>query len=675
MSGQVSKHTAPTVVTTEPATPLVTQVETVARDAGARICAWSRGEDIVRTPMILLAEETGDLTAVPAFDPARTGPQASIRLDGGFHAHADGTHESFGGDAENVLFAGILDGATDRPQVDRWAHIVIDRPRRIEGLLALCNARGASGDAQLGEDEEGADAIDRTPDEATRDWPGPVTDDNETFAVWPEAASAYTDPAQFVPRLLDALGKTGGHRVLYAPGIGLPHELALLSYAGIDVFDTLAVDRMAHLGYLTTPDGVIEAATIGDPFPVPATFTAGPSYVVPAELDLNALRELNRAYLIQERDTIAPRIRNHTLRHLVEARVRAHPETVALLRHVDRTMGTWLADRIPLSDTGRCLATTMDSLHRPDIERFRRRMRDNYRPPANADILLLLPCSARKPYSKSRSHKSFRRAFSDLYAASRIHEVIITSPLGVVPRELENTWPAAHYDVPVTGNWDAEEGAMIRAQLQDLLGKASYKHVISHLGPSTHALVADLLPDGAVHTAAPRAMDFACRMAMRDALFAAASDGATAPAWPQRRLAEAKAVATWQYGPDAADALFAKADGTGARPPATRVLVGGRKGQQLCQVVPQKGLIVMTMLGAKELFVAGLIKQVEIADFRPKGTIFAVGVMNADSTIVVGDDVAIVHDGELRSVGVALMPGSDMGPAGRGGCVEVKHHA
>ncbi len=46
----------------------------------------------------------------------------------------------------------------------------------------------------------------------------------------------------------------------------------------------------------------------------------------------------------------------------------------------------------------------------------------------------------------SQSHKKFQRAI-----AGRAHELIITSPLGLVPRELECIYPAGHYDLPVTG--------------------------------------------------------------------------------------------------------------------------------------------------------------------------------------------------------------------------------
>ena len=82
------------------------------------------------------------------------------------------------------------------------------------------------------------------------------------------------------------------------------------------------------------------------------------------------------------------------------------------------------------------------------------RVRDEYLPPLHQrEVLVLLPCSAKKPYRLSQSHYRFRRAIKDL----RIHEVMVTAPLGLVPRELEDLWPAANYDIPVTGNWDSDE--------------------------------------------------------------------------------------------------------------------------------------------------------------------------------------------------------------------------
>ena len=57
----------------------------------------------------------------------------------------------------------------------------------------------------------------------------------------------------------------------------------------------------------------------------------------------------------------------------------------------------------------------------------------------------------KKPYSNSKSHQKFRKV------SRSFQELIITSPFGICPRELENTFPIQSYDVAVTGSWSQDE--------------------------------------------------------------------------------------------------------------------------------------------------------------------------------------------------------------------------
>ena len=116
-----------------------------------------------------------------------------------------------------------------------------------------------------------------------------------------------------------------------------------------------------------------------------------------------------------------------------------------------------------------------ESLQRAEVRRFAERVITRYLPP-KTDVAVLLPCSAKKPYSLSQSHRKFGRAI-----AGRAHELIVTSPLGLVPRELECIYPAGHYDVPVTGYWDAEECAVIANILTRYFERHPYRRIIAHL--------------------------------------------------------------------------------------------------------------------------------------------------------------------------------------------------
>ena len=74
-----------------------------------------------------------------------------------------------------------------------------------------------------------------------------------------------------------------------------------------------------------------------------------------------------------------------------------------------------------------------------------------------------------------------------------IHEVILTSPLGIVPRELELIYPAAQYDIDVSGQWSNDEQTMIQQLLQYYLKQWKYDTCIVHVPPSIQEFIIPLL--------------------------------------------------------------------------------------------------------------------------------------------------------------------------------------
>ena len=116
------------------------------------------------------------------------------------------------------------------------------------------------------------------------------------------------------------------------------------------------------------------------------------------------------------------------LRELVEARCRMNANHVAIMRHLDVDYaGT--ERYAPVARSGVMRANSGESMQRVEVRRFAERLLSRYKPP-KATVAVLLPCSAKKPYSLSQSHRRFQMAI-----AGRAHESIITSPLGLVPRE------------------------------------------------------------------------------------------------------------------------------------------------------------------------------------------------------------------------------------------------
>src|SRR2546427_1467199 len=359
-------------------------------------------------------------------------------------------------------------------------------------------------------------------------------------------------------------------------------------------------------------------------------------------------------------------VRNHLvhgrLRELVERRLANAPWNTAVVRHLDLREYDLVEPYTPVAG-GEMRAYAAESLARPEIVRFRRRIRERYAKPPSARVLLLLPCSARKPYSTSRSHRRFRDAILASKDPSSVHEVIVTSPLGLIPRELERFYPAGSYDIPVTGDWSRDEAAMVTDDLRAFLAANRYDSVVAHVGAEA-PIVKAAVPD-AVLTAKERPTSDESLASLTHALNEAASTPVRSPKG-LRFAEEMSNIARFQFG-DAGLALVKGATFRG-RTPDVRVI---RQGVQLAMYTG-RGMLSVTLAGGGILSVADAY-WVEIEDFLPKGNIFAVGVVDAFPEIRPGDEVVVRRGNEVRAVGTARLSGREMVDFRRGEAVHVRH--
>ncbi len=109
------------------------------------------------------------------------------------------------------------------------------------------------------------------------------------------------------------------------------------------------------------------------------------------------------------------------------------------------------------------------SYFRPDFHEYREKVVDSFEPEPWTKLIVLLPCSSKKPYSESKSHKKFHEIMHKFKEFPNFQEFIITSPLGVIPRQLENLHPVNKYDISVTGEWDSEEILIAQEMLAKII--------------------------------------------------------------------------------------------------------------------------------------------------------------------------------------------------------------
>lgn len=489
----------------------------------------------------------------------------------------------------------------------------------------------------------------------------PVGDE---VAAFHDAVGWASNPKSLVPALIEARRLATPGRLLWAPGLGTPADYALWAYVGVDLFDASPLLLAAVRGQALTTDGVLSAEDAGRLLGDGTAWT----------LDQLVAHNLEAAR--KELALVRHHIGKGTLRFLAERRIYASPPTVELLRRFDREHH-YLEAATPRHRAVSLPAMTVEALAMPEVEAFRRSFRDAYEPPRTAKVLVLLPCSQRKPYKLSRSHKFFGRALDDSGIRPLVHEVMVTSPLGLVPRELEETYPANQYDIPVTGHWMRDEESIVRAQLAALLDKHSYTHVVVHTGQATFDVLRDLLPENVRHTCLKHPTSVEDCTRLKEELIRIKGELGSVDSWKagkDRKLEDLRALATFQFGAAIADDLVADSIAHG-RMPFVKL---ERKGTevQVGMTTPDRGVLSLTLEGAKVLAKHGR-KRVFIGDFKPKGTstLFAVGVEGADPDVREGDEVVVMHKDEVRAVGVAKMSAESMTHLKRGTAVMLRHTA
>lgn len=447
--------------------------------------------------------------------------------------------------------------------------------------------------------------------------------------------TAFLNPRNYTDWLICLKEKTPVDTAWYAPGTALPSNAHILCYSGFDLFDFLAVDLKTAQALFCTPEGEFPADVLGS------------GICTCAGCQTENLLQHNREALLREIALISRFIEASQLRDLVESRCRMNAAHVAIMRHLDNQY-PFTERHLPIARSGVMRANSGESLQRAEVRRFAERVINRYCPP-KTDVAVLLPCSAKKPYSLSQSHKKFQRAI-----AGRAHELIVTSPLGLVPRELECIYPAGHYDVPVTGYWDAEECSVIARILARYFKRHAYRRIIAHL------------EGGALKVAQMAAgkcgitLEFTCKEHPTADSALNALDAALAG---ERRMKDDRlhGMASYQFSID----LETKGTTVRGHYPD---LFYSKNNVQIFSLDTGTGMLRPTFDGW-HLIPEGY--RVYIDDFIPEGDVLVPGVVRADPGIRDGDEVLVVGPRALAT-GRAALPTEDILRSRRGVAVRVR---
>jgi len=569
-------------------------LDIVDRSGPARSGRWSFGQTKVDLPNIMFVESQVHRPPSYAELTVTSGERISLRGSGGEE------HGSF-----EQRMVKPVDAFREATSVEEGAHVVVVRGKNCERL-----------------------------------W-----ERQEEVFVLGNAFELRRDARTFVENMVALRKAAGPSKLIYAPGLMEPSNLALLTYLGVDLFDSSLLLYQAARERLLLTEGSVKAVDAG--WLLESAGTVEAHNLRSAWSELMLVRHM---------------LRVGRLRELVETRVTASPWMVAVLRLFDLEHYEHQERLTPVVGP-RFYSNSKASLFRPDVWRFRRRIMERWEPAPHKKVLLLIPCSAKKPYYTSKSHRMFEEVLLSIPNSCAVQELILTSPLGAVPRELELFYPASQYDIPVTGNWDHEEVCMI----QELVRRAAsfgFHRTISHLG-SESGFVSEVLDcvdtTQGQGTTAPESLE-----RLRKELMEACASVDKAPR-AQDRVEFLRSQARYQFGKEGG-ALLDGCTVVGKYP----YLKFLRDGVQLGMLTPERGMLSLTMEGGEVLREQD-INIVRMGDFDLGGNLFAVGINDADERIRAGDEVVIMRGGEVEGVGVAAMSGEEMVRLKRGEAVRVRH--
>lgn len=294
-------------------------------------------------------------------------------------------------------------------------------------------------------------------------------------------------------------------RPVHLFGAGHPMILALATLMGCDLFDSASYAKFARDDRMMFLDGTFrlqDMQTLDCGCPACRGHTLQDLRKMKPKERTKLIAEHNLYQITQELALVKRYLKEGRLWELAEIRCRSHPALLDGLRRL-REWQDLMEIYDPISREGAVFYTGPESRSRPGYLRYMRRLNERYIP--ETDKAAVFPESSGKPYS---------RPYAEEFAKARRagYTPVVMSPWGPVPAELDEMYPLAQSLFPEIA--DRETTEAIETLAQDFL-MSKFKESIEY----------DQIPD---------------------------VDGEDVNA----DLIRAKAVARYQFGIEAADALF-----------------------------------------------------------------------------------------------------------------------
>lgn len=263
--------------------------------------------------------------------------------------------------------------------------------------------------------------------------------------------------------------------IIIASGRILPRHYPMLIYLGVDLIDPTFSLYLASEDFYDAIEHELPIYKVRN-FPCPCAACRGELKAYSEDKHSSKKTQLTCFHNLITASSYMKKVKQYLryedYRSFVEQSTTNEMNAMSMLKIMDKDFNDFLSKETPITEDVeiiKCLGPS--SYYRPDFLNFQERLVERFAPEPWTRLILLLPCSAKKPYSESKSHKQFYNATRKFPEFPSFQEIILTSPLGAIPRQLEDVYPVNSYDISVTGFWDQEEIKIATNQLIKLLKK------------------------------------------------------------------------------------------------------------------------------------------------------------------------------------------------------------
>jgi 7-cyano-7-deazaguanine tRNA-ribosyltransferase len=270
------------------------------------------------------------------------------------------------------------------------------------------------------------------------------------------------------------------NKPLHLFGAGHPIMFSLAVALGCDLFDSAAYAIYARNNRYMTPNGTHRLEEL-DYFPCPCrkcTKTT-PKAVseMPKKQKQTFLAEHNLYTCQAEIKQIKQAIKNGRLWEHLQTRAHAHPTLLQALKKLKK-YEDFIEKHSPATKKSGIFFYDHTDLVRPYVVRHRKKMAGQYSPPKEAKILLLMPQTRTKPFSKSKELKPIAKLLRATFKQhqNKIHTCFYAAPFGVIPIELDEIYPLSQHETTLP--LDKETIEYVTKQTVNYIKNTNYKIII-----------------------------------------------------------------------------------------------------------------------------------------------------------------------------------------------------